>query len=300
MKKLVLFAFLFVLVSGCTTGKIHHAPLMVNDQYGLLAPGDAHLETQAVVIPQWHLASSTTTTVSSAGLPQSENQRAIYRQLIEWVEAGQIQTVIVEGCEGEIDDHFSSRFNGWSLEDLQKLSAEQLDNTMTHVGLKLKAKVGRKVHVLCGDSEALIKKHQLILSDMRGLLGFKLRIDQFKNEPKKRADYVATARELLKLPTDADEDAVIAEIDKQLRSNLAGFNEVLHQRNTVFVSVTKKASPVDAIVIGAIHIDDLIQQLHDAKVTTQTFTPKGLKGDESELLGQIRALLEKPPASPDE
>lgn len=294
MPKFFGFILLALTLAGCSHGSLRKAPLLQSSaQYGNVSDASSNADADVVLIPQWHLTPGTTTTLSSAGLPQSENQRAIYRQLVEWVEGGQVKTVIVEGCEGEIQDGFPDRFNGWTLGDLQKLSAEQLDNAMTQVGLKLKAKVGRKVHVICGDSLSLIKRHQLILSDMRGLLGFRVRIEQFKNDPKKRADWVASAREILKVPAETEDAVVVSKLDEELRQKLVDFNQVLHERNELFAlrAQSKEAAPIVAIVIGAIHIEDLDHQLQNAKLTTQTFSPIGLKGDEGDLLAQIQVLL---------
>ncbi len=296
---LLSFSIFACSLSACSHGFLQKGALLATStQYGKLSDASSKSATDVVLIPQWHLSPTTDTTSSSAGLPQSENQRAIYRQLIEWVESGQVKTVLVEGCEGEVQDGFSDHFNGWSLADLQKLSAEQLDNVMTQVGLKLKAKVGSKVRVICGDNLALIKKHQLILSDMRGLLGFKIRIEQFKDDLKKRADYIATVRDLLKLSVGTDDSTVISKLDDELRQKLVDFNQVLHERNELFAlrAQSRDATPITAIVIGAIHIRDLDRQLQDAKLTTQTFTPTGLAGDEGDLLSQIQTLLAKPSA----
>lgn len=306
MRYIVLFLFL----TACASAPKSRTPLVANGEYGAFsgvgAKADldesAKVSTTAdvIVVPQWHLSAQTNTQVSSANLPQAENQRAIYRQLTDWAENGAVKTVIVEGCEGEINDSFHERFNGWTLADLEKLSAEQLDNTMTHVGLKLKAKVGRKIKVVCGDSNELVKKHQLILSDLRGFVGFKIRIEEFANDIKKRADYVATVRDLMKMPADSDEIDVLAKLDEQLRLKLKEFNEILHERDAVFVAKAKAeqgpaSKTPEAIVIGAIHTDDLLKQLDEAQLSAVTFTAKGLRGDEAELLNQIEDLLAQPP-----
>lgn len=285
--KLILLS---LLVTGCASAPLRPAPLAADPQFGTITPAS---QVDTVMIPQWHLAPMTNTVSSSAGLPQEENQRAIYRQLVAWVEGGSVKTAIVEGCEGEINDGFTTRFNGWTLADLQALSAEQLDNVLTHIGLKLKAKMGQKIRVVCGDDDALVKKHQLILSDLRGLVGFRVRIDQYKDDIVKRADYVAGVRDILKLPKDADEVDVIKKLDGELRAKVTEFNSVLHERDASFVRIARGAQPVDAIVIGAVHLKDLEAQLHAAGLSTQTFTPKGLKGDEAELMDQIQALLTK-------
>ena len=284
------YVILCLALSSCASSPKTFAPLAANPDYGVLSGATADV----VVIPQWHLSAQTNTRISSANLPQSENQRAIYRQLSDWSESGAIKTVIVEGCEGEITDGFQERFNGWTLPELQQLTAEALDGAMTHVGLKLKAKLGNKVKVVCGDSNELIKRHQLILSDLRGFVGFKIRIEEFSSDVKKRADYVATVRELMKMPTTSDDVDVLQELDQRLRNKLVEFNTVLLERNASFVAASKAATPPEAVVIGAIHVDDLLKQLSEAKLKAVTLTPKGLKGDEAQLLGDIQALLAKP------
>jgi hypothetical protein len=281
---------LLLLVSACATAPKPQPTLNANSDYGVLSSSTANV----IVVPQWHLSAQTNTQVSSANLPQSENQRAIYRQLAEWSENGTIKTVIVEGCEGEIVDGYQERFNGWTLAELQQLTAEALDSTMTHVGLKLKAKLGNKIKVVCGDSNELVKRHQLILSDLRGFVGFKIRIEEFVNDIRKRADYVATVRDLLKMPAQSDEIDVLAKLDEELRRKLGEFNEVLIARNSAFVAKAKSETKPVSIVIGAIHVDDLLKQLSEAKLETVTFTPKGLKGDEAQLLGDVQALLDRP------
>ena len=276
-----------LLLAACSHAPVHE-PLISNDDFGWIYDGPDQRTSRVIVVPQWHLSPQTNTVSSGMNLPQSENQLAIYRQLVKWVESGQVKTVVVEGCEGEIAHGFTTRFNGWGLDDLEKLSASELDGVMTQVGLKIKAKVGSKVKVLCGDNLELIKKHQLILSDLRGLLGFKMRIVQ------KRTEYIATVRELLKLPDSNDDALVLSKLDEALRSKLDEFNSVLRARNESFVRVVKFALPIAAVVIGAVHVGDLTSQLRMQNIANETFEPRGLKGDESELLGQIEALLKDP------
>jgi len=293
------YLLLLFLLSACASAPKMRPQVVANADQGTLSTagnpsGAGGSSADVVLIPQWHLAPNTDTVVSSANLPQGENQHAIYRQLVEWAENGSVKNVIVEGCEGEITDGFKDRFNGWTLEDLQKLSPERLDGVMTHVGLKLKAKVGSRVRVVCGDSKDLIRKHLLALSDLRGYLGFKLRIEEFAGDIKKRAEYVATVRDLMKMPADSDEIDVMAKLDENMREKFKEFNDILHQRDAFFVTKAKSLEPVEAIVIGAIHIEDLQKQLNEAHLATAKFTPKGLLGDEAELLAEIGKLLEIP------
>lgn len=286
----VYLPLVFVLFSACAQKPVQE--LKANDQFGWIYPGPENRTARVIVIPQWHLAPQTNTVYSkSAGLPQSQNQLAIYRQLVEWIDTGRVQSVVVEGCEGEIDDSFRTSFNGWSLEALQKMSSTELDGVMTQVGLKIKARVGSKVRVLCGDDLALIKKHQLILSDLRGLMGFRLRLAQYQNDEAKLTDYLSGARGILKMAPETSGVEVSKELDAKLRAKLAEFRAVLRERNAAFVRVAKFAPAVSAVVIGAIHVTDLREQFKTQNIASLTFEPRGLSGDENELLDQIEKLF---------
>jgi hypothetical protein len=289
--------FLFLLASGCQHSKpLSEQPLVANKAYGSLS--NESQSARVIVIPQWHLSpQEDTKNRPRPKLPQTENQIAIYDQLAEWTEAHRIGAVIVEGCEGEIQKGYAERFNGWTLGDLSSLEKEKLGKTLTQIGIKLEARFGDELRVLCGDDLALIKKHQLILSDLRGLLGFKIRIAQFKNEPTKRKDYLATVRELLKLRPETDDEAVASALNRSLQEKLDGFEAVIGERNQKFVEAVRAArvgpsAPLTvAIVIGALHVEDLDRRLKEAGEGVVVFRPIGLTGGESDLIGQVRQLL---------
>ena len=241
------------------------------------------------MIPQWHLSPQTNTQDSPRGNPQDENQFAIFAQLSQWIDDKNILTVIVEGCEGEIKEGFATRFNGWTLKELEQLPNESLQRIDTQIGLKLKAKYKDQINVICGDDAKLIKHNLLTLSDLRGLLGFKIRIEEAKNNPMKQAGYAAAASEVVKLPKQTPVAQVSKKLDSEIQAKLDEFEAVIHRRNEVFASgvqANNHEKPV-AVVIGAIHIDDLKSQTPGSVV----YTPKGLKGDETELLREARAFL---------
>ncbi|RYZ76305.1 MAG: hypothetical protein EOP05_05410 [Proteobacteria bacterium] len=276
-------------LSSCAHGPKPRTPLVSNSAYGELT--ELRSPADVVVIPQWHLSPNEDTQANPRPkLPQSLNQISIYNQLVEWVDAGQIKSVVVEGCEGEITEDSPLKFNGWTVQTLKSLSEDDRNSTLTQMGLKLKAHYGPKLPVLCGDDLALIQKHQLLLSDMRGFIGFKIRINEFKNQPLKRKDYVATVRELLKLRPETTDDQVITALNQELQSKVDQFETIVKERNQRFVAAS---APRSAVVIGALHVADLSQQLRASGKTVVTFRPLGLEGGESELINQIRQLLKE-------
>ncbi len=275
-----------LLFAGCQLGAAKsQSPLLADPKAGTLEVSPGH-GTQIVIVPQWHLSPRASTRKTQATLPQAQNQIAIYDQLAEWIAAGQLHSVIVEGCEGEIKDGFPATFNDWNLKDLQALSASQLEPVLTQVGLKLKARFGEKIQVLCGDDLALVQRHQMILSDLNGLFGFKARIAQLKSDPTKQKNYINGARQILKLPLSTASDGVLLALEQDLQTKLAEFEKVLEMRNAAFVKTAKSALKPTAIVIGAVHVDDLQAQLGPQDIAI--FHPLGLIGDESELIRQIR------------
>jgi hypothetical protein len=247
--------------------------------------------SDVVVIPQWHLSPQVDTRLKPAALPQNENQLAIYRQLVSWSQTDQLKTVVAEGCEGKIENGFNERFNGWTLEDLQKLKADQLDTVITQIGIKLKAKLDAKIQVVCGDNLELIKKHQLVLSDLRGLLGFRMRIEGSKKHSLQRTEYVNALKPLLKLPSRTGESATLTALNTELRKKVSDFESILSQRNESFARAIHDAAKPAAVVIGAIHITDLEKKLQAQKISAVSFYPNGLKGDENELIDAVKKLV---------
>lgn len=293
MKKLLLIYFSSVLLTSCQHSQVapeKTPPLITADsKYGILK-GDSRIDrVEIIIVPQWHLSPKIDTKINpQQQLPQTQNQMAIYNQVSEWAQNGQIKSVVVEGCEGEIKDGFTSAFNGWTLADLQK--EEDINDIVTHVGLKLKAKFPN-LRVICGDNLDLIDKNQLAFSDLRGLLGFKLRIEQFKTQPDKQEEYLKAAKETLKLPEDATGADVLKTIDSELRKSLNDFKSYIKERDDVFVKTTLAVEKPTAIVIGAVHASDLREKLKGKEVLT--FEPEGLKGDEEQLIQQLEKKLSK-------
>ena len=70
---------------------------------------------------QWHVAPRIDTKNKPNGdYPQKENQLAIYRSLISLINKNKVDTVVAEGCEGEVTIDFPTRFNGWTISDIRR------------------------------------------------------------------------------------------------------------------------------------------------------------------------------------
>lgn len=243
--------------------------------------------------PQWHLSPGTKTNPPPAqSLPQQENQFDIYRQISTKVEDKAIQHVVVEGCEGEIKTGFSENFNGWTLSDLEamKKQARSIDEVMTHVGLKLEAQFGSRLLVACGDSRDLIQRHQMALSDIRGLWGFKIRIDQFKDNPEKKAGYIAALKKVLRIPYATEKEAMVR-LNENLREKFATFKQMISDRNDKFVETVARSPKSTAVVIGALHIEDLRKKFEARNEKVEVLAIKGLRGDEERFIEEVEKQI---------
>lgn len=248
-------------------------------------------KAEIILIPQWHFSPNVNTRRDSIKQPQFENQFSIFKETEELHKKG-VGTLIVEGCEGEIKPGFTSVLNGWSLGDVQKTLKQDgnIDLVMTHIGLKAEALYGDKMAVKCGDNFGLIEKNLGTLSDIRGLVGFKIRIEQLKGEPKARNGYIESLKKVLKLPPTATEKEALAKLDQSLREDLKQYRQLLSERNAYFVEAAKKVEGRKSIVIGSLHIPDLETRLKKANISYVVFKPKGLDkagGDPVEALEKI-------------
>tara|TARA_B110001454_G_scaffold219136_1_gene250317 strand:- start:53527 stop:55548 length:2022 start_codon:yes stop_codon:yes gene_type:complete len=284
----IIFLF-FLLVSACQSVQVSDLPLN-STQYGTFDL--TKTQVKLVLIPQWHLSPQPNTKENVAtSFPQWENQNAIYHQLVEWIDAHQIQNVVVEGCEGEIGPGFKERFNGWSLEDLEKSDTQTQNAALTHVGIKLKARYKSKAKVVCGDSLQLIRQNQLAFSDLRGLLGFKQRIEQFKNSPGQQKSYIETVKKVLLLSPSVSDPAVKAILGDEILRRFEEFTSLIEKRNGKFVEAVHGLPGRTVVVIGALHISDLQKKFENDSQSVAVFRPVGLKNDESQLMEQVRLLL---------
>lgn len=290
MKKHILGLCGLLIIVGCQHSPVAQKNILVADEkFGSLKGDGRADDVEVILIPQWHLSPNENTNPQAKQLPQIPNQLAIYHQLVDWAQKKQINTVIVEGCEGEIKDGFGEKFNGWSLQDLEK--SQDLDSAITQIGLKLEAKFGPKLKVLCGDNLVLIKKNQLAFSDIKGLAGFKIRINEYKNQPEKQTEYLGSLRQVLKLPQDTSSEDTLKKLNIELLKSLNEYKSLIKQRNDSFVNAVKDSDKPVAIVIGALHIEDLKDKLNGNQILI--FEPTGLKGDETSLVDELEKMLNK-------
>ena len=239
---------------------------------------------------QWHLLGKTTTRGKDfKKFPQWQNQWAIYQQLSKWIAEGQIQAVIAEGCEGEIDSSFTPVFNGWSYQDLQVAArSEKYSEILTHVPLKLEAAYGERVKTICGDNLRLIKKNDLIFSDLRGLIGFEQRIKQSRDNPSRLRGYSKAAAKILKLNLATEPEVVLKSLQDQIRTKIKDLRQTFIDRNEAFVAkVLSSSSDHQAIVIGGVHAVDLKEQLQSRGINCRLIRPKGYKDDADQLLKKL-------------
>jgi hypothetical protein len=173
-----------------------------------------------VILKQWHLPPSVNTKTMPGGgqaLPQAKNQKEIYEQLSAWVNDDEVDSVIAEGCEGEITPTFKEAFQGWSYADLD---AHKKDKTypdiLSHAVLKLKVSYPAEVHALCGDSLNEIKKSQVALSDSRADIGYFSKLSENQNNPAKLKPYLDGAIESYQLKR----DATVGDVEKAVALDL--------------------------------------------------------------------------------
>jgi len=294
----VILIFLLV-VAGCQTST-KKASFEASPVWGTFSSADADAannevaEATVFVASQWHLSPSVSTKIGSPKrIPQEENQVALYNQIAAWVQNKGLRFVIVEGCEGEIEDSFDKSFNGWSLQDLGELQESERVYIMTHIGLKLKARFKQKLRVICGDSEKLIKDHLLALSDLRGLLGFRMRLESIKKEkPDQLESYLVSVRKVVGLSSNENYEVVIRRIEEEMRKSFQRYQTLINERNQFFVKAAERHRPA-VIVVGALHVENLKAELEKEGTSVAIYTPKGLVGDEGNVMKQFEKLLQK-------
>jgi len=245
-------------------------------------------EKELIIIKQWHIDSNINTADinQSIKFPQHINQKDIYLYLVDKINAGTINAIISEGCEGEITKDYKLAFNSWDLNKLKNLNFDDLENTLTLVPLKLKAKFKDKIKVFCGDNETLIKEHQLALSDIRGYYGYYLRLNQYKNTNKK--EYNVYLKSLENIEKQEIKNPIEYLVDK-IKTSFENYNNILKERNSYFVSVIKnhKNKYNQALVIGGMHYDDLVEKLKQDNIKYTTYVPNGYDENIEHLLKEI-------------
>ncbi len=231
---------------------------------------------KVLIIKQWHPSAGldTTNIRASTQTPQYQNQKEIYDYLSKKIESKKHSFLIAEGCESgkAIDENFHPTFNGWSMSSLSEaLKHEDYDDIVTSLPMKLKTKYPREVTALCGDSEDLLIKNQIAISDARGFFGFYLRLKQSMSDSKKFALYKNALEETQKAKIDNPIDYTKAKAMKSLEE----FNFYIKQRNAHFAQMIKTnihKNPV--LIIGGLHAEDLIIQLENLGIEKEVMVFK--------------------------
>lgn len=254
---------------------------------------------------QWHLAPSVNTAdiEASKSLPQYPNQAAIYNQLNKWIASGKLKTIIAEGCGGqtnlEMNSKTSARFNGWGIPALKAdLSSKSYDDILTSIPLKLEAKYGDRIHTLCGDDDALIKKNALAFSDARGELGYLSRLEQYKADPERVKLYLDGVIELYHLPASTTIDQAITRLNIELQKSVDQIDQWIQKRNEHLVDIISNAphasgDPDLAVVFGGAHAAGVEALLEKKGMNCTIVEPTGYEDDEAVMLQKLKDLLKQ-------
>ena len=79
-----------------------------------------------------------------------------------------------------------------------------------------------------------------------------------------------------------------------MTEKIKAFEDTIEERNRRFVATVKAAKGPSAIVIGALHVENLKALLEaDGEHVTVYHSP-GLKGDESDLISDIKKIIKTP------
>lgn len=298
MKKYTLLSGILFLALGCQSTQTVSEKTFKTEYGAYLSPGSAAAveattrSARVLLIPQWHFSPQVDTKTQSVKQPQFENQFSIFKHLQTQAD---LKKWIVEGCEGEIKKGFPLKFNGWSLSDVEtQLKSEgNIDLVMTHIGLKGEALMQDKLQVICGDSLELVQKHLLILSDIRAYIGYKIRIEQYKNQPSLKASYIESLRKALKLSVTSTESEVQKKLDTEIQSAFKSFKNLIYERNRYFMKAIMSLAPNDraALIIGALHISDLEAQLKKQNIKYIVFKPNGLDAAGGDPLIELQKIL---------
>jgi hypothetical protein len=280
---------------GCATPSSSPKNLTLNPELGAVVSvcQDSPSSTSRIwFFKQWHLAPSVNTSdvEKSKNLPQYANQSAIYDQLNTWISSGELKTIVAEGCSSKIE----GRFNGWDLAVLKAdLSSKDYDAILTSIPLKLEAKYGDKIHTLCGDDEALLKKNALAFSDARAELGYLGRLEQYKDDPERAKLYLDGVIELYHMPASTTIAQAIARLNMELEKSVNEAEQWIQKRNEHLVDVIS-AAPHDsdiAVVFGGAHASGVEALLEKKGMNCTIVEPVGYQDDETQLLQKLKELL---------
>lgn len=251
-------------------------------------PGHA----KVLIIKQWHYGPKVMTNPPTAPLPQDQNQREIYLYLRDAIRSKKIATIVAEGCEGEMGADFTPVFNGWSYQQLLPYSqGKDYDIIQTHVPLKLEVQFKDQVKTLCGDDLSLIEKHLKVFSDLRGLAGFWMRLEENKTHPEKEKAYGDVLRDLYKLPASMSAEGLRDFLRQKIQATLLEGQGLVGERNArVVQTIPPNSNKGVAIVIGGLHAKDLRERLDKAGFNCEVMEPDGYGEDEEKLFERLQKL----------
>lgn len=247
-------------------------------------------------VKQWHLnaGDNTKTQPDLKKYPQAQNQQEIYQMLFEWIAAKKIDTVIAEGCEGEMNASFKPAFNGWTYADLNKISKKpEYSSIATHVGLKAEARFGDQVRTICADDAAKIKEGLVALSDMRGDLGYWMRLKQHVADPARAKPYLDGVVEMFKLKPTTTVAEAIEVVRTDLKKAFVTFTASLQARNQKVIEQVKaeKSNKPIVVVYGGLHIDQLKELAEKENLNCEVFEPLHYDNQESKLMEDFKAAI---------
>jgi hypothetical protein len=245
--------------------------------------------SKVYIYQQWHLLAKVKSLdiEESKKLKQYENQKFIYQHLDQLIKSKKVTTLFSEGCEGEIDKNFSLTFNGWNYQRLEK-QKKNFDDIMTLIPLKLEVKYKDKLKTYCGDNLELIQKHGLAFSDIRGYYGYYLRFKQYRSKPEKAKIYLKaleeTEKKKIKDPLSFSRNMA--------KHKIGETKNYIKLRNDIFIKHIKSKAPKNsAVILGALHLDDLMSKLKKEKIDFEVVDVKGLPANSKEMLLKLEKGL---------
>jgi hypothetical protein len=245
------------------------------------------------LIKQWHLGPSVDTKNHPEKTPQEMNQTAIYKQLNQWIQKGELTEVIAEGCAGELTEKSELKINGWDIPALKaELKNPNYPNIVTSVPLKLEAQYGDKLLSQCGDDEGLIKESNLALSDARAAIGFAGRLQQMDPNSSAGQSYLKSVIEIYKLSKSTTLAQAQKHLKQELKAAIMKFEAGTEKRNQKVVEAIQAAKAKNiAVVFGGIHADGIKVLLDKAHIACQIIEPVGYQDNEAELLKKLNEMV---------
>ena len=250
--------------------------------------------SEVFIYKQRHLRAKQITTDIESGkkLPQYENQVDIFLKLRKQIENKEIDTVIAEGCEGDIDKNFKYEHYGWSYEKLKiNYKSKMYHEIMAHIPLKLEVLFQDKLKTICGDKTELLKQNAMAFSDLAGYSGFYTRLLQYKNDNNKKLFNKYAEAILINNIENKEVDPIQFTYDKTVQA-IKNIEKTIIERNKYFMEAIKKnRAKKIAIVIGGIHALDLKKRLKNAKILFQEVTPKGYSTEDEQLITKLKLIF---------